>query len=564
MTSKYLPSQLVETAKRHKKVLWISDSQRSCETADEILTNHGHKHFRLDGKTSGDELAKQFQSNPKQFIVNGNFDSISISPSGESGLSIDLYDYFDAVCFDIRGTVSVNTLTQLSARLRDTTVPIYVACPEFVNMTTDPCPYAINKVKEVFNQRLELLLAQALEVDGELVNSDFVADMFHELAENAGSDPWFTEALKDAKQLKYEHQNLKLCLKTALAQAGHRVIDFTDTPNEDTYEEVKEAKETVKRREAEKVFNSEDMEWDKAQELSKKDNDYDTKCKIRKARLKHRLPGIESTQSWNTDFVYAVELDAPQFLTQRWRLKQIQNEELAKAVFKTERAYNFEHGFTSQDIWKSNHTKIEALKLLGVNKIIEANVFSCQDDWVKEIIDKYYDNPDWFNLIGITKAKRTLKDDGTPKSLRYVKEMVNRFLDFFGLKTKQLSKSGSTRFYTVVTPEIFDDFLPDIDKCLTKRAGTTIEKAREISLKQAADKGEQTQQKQQEWEERHQAELNKRMVESQLTHNEYGYGTNSHHIYIKPKESCPNTEVYNVSTSTEIVNWNKPETIAEV
>ena len=290
---KYLPSQLMEKAKAVNRVLWISDSQTSCEVADEVLTKHGHRHFRLDGKTSESELAKQFQGDPYAFILSEKLDSVSLSPSGESGLSIDNYGYFDAVCLDIRGTVSVNTLTQLSARLRDTKVPIYVACPEFVNRTHDPCPYAINEVKKVMGERLEMLLLKATSVDGELINSQFVAEMFTEMGEKFANDPWFIESLKDAKELKYEHQNLKLTLKTALAQAGHRIIDLVDKPDEEQRLELKETKEIVKRREASKIFNSPDIDWEKAQELKKKEVDYDTKCKIRKAELKHKLPQIQ-------------------------------------------------------------------------------------------------------------------------------------------------------------------------------------------------------------------------------------------------------------------------------
>ena len=558
---KYLPSQLIEKAKEHNKVFWISDSQRSCEIADEILTKHGHKHFRLDGKTSHDELSKQFQSNPKQFITTGNLDSLSISPSGESGLSIDLFGYFDAVCFDIRGTVSVNTLTQLSARLRDTDVPIYVACPEFVNMTSDPCPYAIKKVQEVITQKVDLLLAKASEIDGELLDSDFVRDMFSEMGTKFSSDPWFIESLKDAKELKYEHSNLKLSLKTALAQAGHRVTDLAEKADESTHDEVQETKETVKKREAEKVFSSEDITWEQSQELSKKDVNYDDKCKIRKARLKHQLPEIEQTPSWNADFVYAVDVDDKQFLTKRWRLKQLQDEELFAAVFKSEKKFNFENGFTARDIWKSSSTKIEALKLLGVGKIIESGVFSSQDDWVQEIVNRYYDEPEWFELIGISKAKRTLNDDGTPKNLQYVKKMVERFADYFGLEAALETKTKTDRLYSVTTPESLDDFLPDIDEALDIRRDTLIENCKELSLKGAAQKAEENARIQQEWEQKHQAELNKKLLEAQANAETREMVAGFSSIYINQKKNVPPTEVYNQTDNTE---WYKPDSIADV
>jgi len=536
---KFLPSQLVEKAKKANRVLWISDSQRSCEIIDEILTETGHKHFRLDGKTSHDELSKQLQATPKQFILAEKLDSLSISPSGESGLSIDLYDYFDAVCFDIRGTVAVNTLTQLSARLRDTKVPIYVACPEFVNMTTDPCPYAIKSVGEVLNQRIEMLLAKALEVDSELVDSQFVADMFTDMGKQFADDAWFIESLKDSKQLKYEHQNLKLTLKTALAQAGNRIIDLVENADEEQYDECQEVKERVKIREAEKVFGSEDISWEQAQELGKKDVDYNTKCKIRKARLKNKLPGIEETGSWNADLVYSVDVHDTKFLDARWRLKQLQSTELSNATFKLEKKYNFETGsFTALDAWKATSTKIEALKRLGVTKLIDADVFSSKDSWVRELVHEYYDNPEWFNLIGISKAKRSAK------SSKYIKEMVDRFLDYFGLEAREASKSGGTRFYFVGTPGDFEPYILDIDDCLNARAENAIAEAKEISLKGVVDEAEKVLRQQQEVERRHKAEIEKQTAANCQSTN--SFGTTSHTILINQVELVPITDTQNI------------------
>ena len=562
--SKFLPSQLIGKAKLANKVLWISDSQRSCEVADDILTKSGHKHFRLDGKTSRDELSEKLQDDPKKFITTHQLDSLSLSPSGESGLSIELFNYFDAVCFDIRGTVGVNTLTQLSARLRDTNVPIFVACPEFVNMTSNPCPYAIKKVEEVIKQRIDILLAKAMQADGELVDSDFVRHMFGEIGRNAASDPWFIESLKDAKNLKYEHSNLKLCLKTALTQAGHRVIDLVDSASEKHYEEVKETKEEVMKREAEKIYNSEDIDFEKAQELSRQDVNYDVKCKIRKARLRHKLPGIEDTQSWNADFIKTVLLDEQQFIDKRWRLKQLQDDELSKAVFKSEKKFNFENGFRYKDVWKASSTKLEALKLLGVGEIITAGVFSSQDVWVREIIDRYYNESEWFDLIGIPKAKRTLDDDGSPQSLRYVKNMVDRFLDFFGLEAKLCKKGKANRLYSVGIPEKVKDYLPDIDDCLSRKAEATITASHEISLKTSADKASETKLKAKEWEQKHQAELNKRLLDQQLTHSQSEMVAFSHSIYINKSQEChpPMDKNIQVSQCEDTLTHSQSEMVA--
>ncbi|WP_026730801.1 hypothetical protein [Fischerella sp. PCC 9605] len=537
MGAKYLPSQLVEKAKAAKRVLWISDSQRSCELADEMLSKIGHKHYRLDGKTSHEELAKQFQSNPKDFIVTEQLDSNSISPSGESGLSIDLYDYFDVVCFDVRGSVGINTLLQMSGRLRDTDVPIYVACPEFVNFTKDPCPYPIKQVEEVLLTRINWLLEQAKEADEQLVNSDFVNNMFDEMKEKFCCDPWFLAGLEDAKQLKYEHQNLKMCLKTALAQAGNIVIDHVEKADEGQHSQVKETKEIIKEKEAKKIFDSPDIEWEKAQELMKKDVNYDQKCQIAKARLKHLLPGIEDTPSWSPQLVKALLIDDPQFINKRWRLMQLQDQELARAVFKNSHSYNFEHGFTPDDVWKTSTTKIDVLKALGVGQIIEASEFSSRDEAVLSIVSNYYEQPEYFNLTGIPKAKIT------QGRATHVKTMIDRFLDYFGLEARKTRRSGARnnrgRYYSAQSPEKLDDLISDIDKCLTRRATKAIADACSVCLSEAKAR-------QQQWEKENRSSLNKQMVEVPLTHT---------------PSARPSTPSYSIDINANDGRfyWNKPE-----
>ena len=256
-----------------------------------------------------------------------------------------------------------------------------------------------------------------------------------------------------------------------------------------------------------------------------------------------------------------MDVDDKQFLTKRWRLKQLQDEELFAAVFKSEKKFNFENGFTARDIWKSSSTKIEALKLLGVGKIIESGVFSSQDDWVQEIVNRYSDAQECLDLIGISKAKRTLNDDGTPKNLQYVKKMVERFADYFGLEAALETKTKTDRLYSVTTPESLDDFLPDIDEALDIRRDTLIENCKELSLKGAAQKAEENARIQQEWEQKHQAELNKKLLEAQANAETREMVAGFSSIYINQKKNVPPTEVYNQTDNTE---WYKPDSIADV
>ena len=188
-------------------------------------------------------------------------------------------------------------------------------------------------------------------------------------------------------------------------------------------------------------------------------------------------------------------------------------------------------------------------------------MFSSQDSWVQEIVNRYYDEPGWFELIGISKVKRTLNKDGAPKSLKYIKDMVNRFLDYFGLTTELEAKTETNRIYGIAIPEKVKDFLLDIDDTLNSRRLAVIEVNKEISLKEVSDKAAETQRQQQEWEQKHQEELNKRMLENSIIAETPEILAVTSSIYINQKEELPATEVYKRTDNTE---WDKPETLTDL
>ena len=486
--SNHLSEHLVQIARQHKRILWLSDSQRSCETANELFLKEGHKHFRLDRKTSSDELSKLFQEDPANFIVTEQLDSVSLSPSGESGLSMALFGYFDAVLFDIRGTVGVNTLTQMSARLRDTKVPIYVACPEFVNFTENICPHATHKFEKVLRDKIEWAIAVASKIEIELVDTDFAKLVLDSFTEDALQDMWFTQSLFDSKHLVYEQKNLKLTLKTALLQQGNIINDITFGINSDTQQQLKETKKVIGMRHATKVYDSLDIDIDTAQVLSKTEQNYDIQCQVEKAFLKHRLPGIEYTTSWSPELIYQVEVENPHFLEARWRFHQLQDQELAKAEFINSNKQSFEQGFSPMEVWRNKSTILEALREFGIKELIDANTFTASS--TQEFIDRYYLEESWFNLIEISKAKQTYNKFGKLANTKYVKVMVDRFLHFFGLETKSyIGKYENS--YAINIPKEFQGFIQDIDDSYKVKADNAKAKAEKISLTDLAQAEQQ-------------------------------------------------------------------------
>ena len=478
---KKLPVQLVEVAKKAGRVLWISDSQVSCEVADETLTKIGHQHFRLDRKTSKDELSEQFQEDPAYFLVDGNYDSASLSPSGESGLSIDFNDpriidliqskhYFDAVCFDVRGTIGVNALVQLSARLRDVNVPIYVSCPDFINLTSNPVPGGTDNLAKVMTERFINFQKLAIEEERQLSDKEIGDEMGKVIADQL----WFTQSLKDSAQISFEHKNLKLCLKTALAQSGHRIHDLVGDVTKHDEDTHKQNKELVKDRESEKIYNARDLTWEQSQLLDAKDVGYNDQCAIKKAKLKHELPGIENSMAWSPELIRAF-MDNRSWIENQKQLMQAPDKDLVKAVFLTTKKNSIENGFSLGEIYYDKRIRTEALVELGVLKLLEMTSISAKNPEVRAIVDRYYDEPEFYDLIGISKAKKS--ETGS-----HYKKMVERFLGCFGFELELVKKTKTERSYAKCYPAKIQPFIGDILVSLNRWKETTLQEAENIDL----------------------------------------------------------------------------------
>ena len=94
--------------------------------------------------------------------------------------------------------------------------------------------------------------------------------------------------------------------------------------------------------------------------------------------------------------------------------------------------------------------------------------------------------------------------------------MINRFLAYFGCECEPVKKTKQERFYGATTVEAIKELIPDIDDALNTKAEVIIAKAKEISLKDAAHRGQEQAKLKKEWEEKHQAEVNKRVLETQF------------------------------------------------
>ena len=430
-----------------------------------------------------------------------------------------------------------------------------------MNFTENICPHATHKFEKVLRDKIEWAIAVASKAEIELVETDFAKLILDSFREDALQDLWFIQSLQDSKQLVYEHQNLKLTLKTALLGQGNIINDLIVKINAQTQEELKETKQAILMRQAIKIFESIDIDFETAQILNQSDQDYDVQCQVQKAFLKHRLPGIEHTTSWSPEFIYQVLLKNPHFLEGRWRFHQLQDEELAKAEFINNNKHSFEQGFNPMEIWYNKSTKLEALREFGVKELIDGQTFTASS--AQGFIDRYYSEQSWFNLIEISKAKKTYKVDGNLANTKYVKVMADRFLDFFGLEAKSpVSKARSEKTYHIDIPDQFKNFIHDIDSCYQKRAEIVKDKSNKISLTELAQAEEEQRKLDSQSNTEHLPEVNQAIIEVSKAINNTSIvsGGDLPDIYIKEESQFTSLEaVGNNNDNKSTDTWFTPE-----
>lgn len=495
---KYLASSLFEKCKEcvfkdeqngifnNERFVFISDSQKKCEELHETLKkiDPNLKIIRIDSTTSGEPDSKEFLENPDEYIKNYQIDVIIMSPSAESGVSIDIRDYFSKIFYCItHGSSGIDGLTQHAFRVRDTNVPVYISCPSFINFGNEinnvdayipELPYYAKNFVNVMQENIDNYYQNVNSNFSVIESVELLKESFDRMLIELQTNPLIHYTIKQSAKIRYEQKNLRLGLIMQLETLGHKCIDLQQESNPEDLKELKQTSEAVLVRKSEKIFNSADITLERAELLKKGENNYDVQCQIKRSFLKNReLPGIENTESWRTGLIYAT-LKHDRFLHKYWRLEQLKNLELSDALFKignTNKLLNF--AFNPLDILKDERNKIDVYRKLNILKFVEMESFTTKeaDSLAQEIVKKVYDDNLWA-LLKIPKV---------PKNKGYVNTVFKKLLDYFGLDLTEIKerRTKHDRYYKVSIPTEFEPFIKDIESCFKTRSEQIITEAKE-------------------------------------------------------------------------------------
>ncbi|NEP12043.1 MAG: hypothetical protein F6K14_17905 [Symploca sp. SIO2C1] len=294
-------------------IIITSDSQVKCETWDLLLSEKGRKVFRLDSTTSNTDLGKEFLRDPKAFILAHGINTVILSPSAESGVSIDMkktsnseiiesletiestmpsfFKYEFAFFF---GIVSTDTQVQFLGRNRDPETIRFVFCKNhsslhkkigFENLTS-------GQLQQAFVEYTLNCAKVSLSGLDEAEKANKKLDLAIALVEKS-EDPHYEYECRLIAKENFERKHPRLCLEYALRDSGWNVVTVRGT--EDDLKELSFQQNLIQLAEAEATHSEETLSPSEADKLARKLNKTPSERRqITKSRLLSRLPGFES------------------------------------------------------------------------------------------------------------------------------------------------------------------------------------------------------------------------------------------------------------------------------
>lgn len=325
-------------------LLLLSDSQKKCEAWDRELSAKDRKVFRLDSTTSTSDLGRLFLRDPKSFILKERIDTVILSPSAESGVSIELLDelkrkipgYFKYEFAFFFGVSVTDIQTQFLGRNRDPYTN------KFVYVQTHSMPITRQITDEENSEDIFSMWAETMKDCASLslqgLEEGEILKIALEKIKAQLLDPHTQYEAKLLLKESFEQKYPRLCLEYALRESGWELL--TVESREDDLSDLRAMEREIASHKAMAVFSAEEITSTEADQLARKLNKTpEERNQITKSRLISRLPGI--TQKVIT--VEKIVQDEQQF-------KQIEESQLEKVTKVEDLSYPEWQNSPSQEI----------------------------------------------------------------------------------------------------------------------------------------------------------------------------------------------------------------------
>ncbi|MDX2099909.1 MAG: plasmid replication protein, CyRepA1 family [Leptolyngbyaceae cyanobacterium bins.59] len=413
-------SPLVQLIKTSQCCAIATDSQIEAEALDNILTQQGKQVARLDSKTSSETWVSALLNDTTNWFAQNRPDVFIFTPSAESGVDIPIANYFKQFFCLFFGAVLTNAQQQMLGRIRDTNCPTFVYC-RTAGIPGDKISRAALP-EDLMRVVTDFVMADGWATLSDIPQEQAVRELFKQVTALSQNEHFHHECQLLALQ-NHEERNLRECLIEALVEAGHKLQEVV--LERSNIDDLTTAKEEVKDCNAQDIFKAETITIEEANNIDSKTGlDWETRCKIQKAKLIDRLPGIDQSEQWSDQFIRRVLYDDRDLMSQCELFWLLHHPNAAKQLQQSRWFGLLRAGQVDLAHHRSRYLKIKAMREIGLEKFLEPGF-----TWHK-------DSPEAQHLYKICKAShRRQAELGLSVGKLEPVDYVGRILKKLGVST---------------------------------------------------------------------------------------------------------------------------------
>ncbi len=408
-----------------KPILVTCSTQVQCENFERKLIRAGIEPkdiHRFDGKTDRDESVRLFFRDPKAYLESYQPRIVLMSPTCETGISIDFPDYFGVQYHFHMGNLGITSGLQFLVRYRDLSTPRVIYCEEQGILDKNNSSSLARYVKDEFNQKIEIdlnLLAELLDENRVEEAKNFLA------AHQQNDEKWHKLAYETKANLSEEMKYLQEIYIEALRADGNTVIvegeeieGCDDTQNLMTRVEVERrvthstqlhGAAKISKEEYEKIRNNPNA------------NESDRLKAAKHHFTERQFPGIENSPSWSPELVQMVKYNKRTLPKELENYHYLINPELANI----NHIAVWEPVISTKSIWLPDQINRSQLALVKAGR--ELNLHNLgntviTNNEITEFVNKIYESKRYQTIFNIK-----FDPEKVPDNLQLFRRIVKNF-----------------------------------------------------------------------------------------------------------------------------------------
>ena len=330
-----LTRAILDDALAGSNLLITATTQKHCENLEKSLIRVGIPEAsicRIDSTTDRDESIGLFFRNPKAYLEEHRPQIVILSPTAESGISIDLPGYFQTHYHFHLGNLGILSGLQFLGRYREFTAPRVIFC-ERQGRIQDGNSSSFSKwVKDEFDRQVY----EDMNLVFTLLDRGSVDEAMNILTSYAQKeDHWLKLAHQYKASLNEEMKHLRELFIEAMVTDGYTVtIDSEDLDGCDDTDDLMGRVEVERRvMQSRRIYEAPNIDrlTYEAIRNNPSANEIDRLLASKHYLTQQQLPGIMETDSYSAELIQMLKYNHPALVKQLETYHYLLNPELAEA-----------------------------------------------------------------------------------------------------------------------------------------------------------------------------------------------------------------------------------------